>query len=322
MRHYLPRVALLLLLLLLAGTACNPLMPEQPPDDYAEPVEGEGEPATTTEAEPTAANEVNPDDGTPPAATATPRPSPTRTRGNLPDLGGRTITVGIDPSYPPMEYLDPESGMGMGFDVDLMYEIGSRLNATIAFDTSRGYDTIFDGLFNNETEILVSSIAVVDNVAEHVAYSDPYIEVGQVMVVRRETTLVTTTADLPRAIVAVQPGTPGEQAAQQAGVPEAQLVRYTAIDQAFTALGVGEVHVVVCDSAPAAWFVSQFPDRLRIVGAPFAPMNRYAIVLRNDEREVQQAINAALREMQADGTLQTLLERWHLDQAATIPATP
>lgn len=255
----------------------------------------------------------------PTALTASPSESDTPSVSPLADLAGQTLIVGSDTAYPPMEYVERETKRIVGFDIDLMYAIGAQLNATIEFRSFRDFDHILAALNRGDFDLVVSGVAVTTERTQVVDFSRPYLEVGQVVVVSAEQTGIAGVEDLPNArLVGVQQDTVGEAVARQAGVDAPRIQPYETIDLAFNGLISGGVDAVVADGPVAAWYVSQHPDLIKVVGEPFRTV-QYAIALQQGDTALQEALNGALQELEADGTLQRLLATWHLTEVATIP---
>lgn len=273
---------------------------------------GEAEPATepaATEADPTAETTGEAAESTDEVAAGDSE--------LVADLGGRTLVVGSDTTYPPMEFINDEQEI-VGFDVDMMNEIARLINAEVEFVTFPDFDAIFAALANGEFDLVVSSVSITEERDEIIDFSDPYLSIGQVIAVQEDNTTITGVEDLPNAeLVGVQGGTTGEQAALEAGVTEEQIRRYPTIDVAFQDLANGAVDAVVADGPPTAEYTSQI-EGIKVVGGPFTTEN-YAIALQQGDSELQDAINAALQELKDNGTLDQLMEKWNLQDVATLP---
>ena len=55
----------------------------------------------------------------------------------LPDLGGRTIQAVTENAYTPLNFADPKTGKGIGWEYDAVNEIGKRLNAKVDWSLSQ-----------------------------------------------------------------------------------------------------------------------------------------------------------------------------------------
>lgn len=233
--------------------------------------------------------------------------------GSVPDLGGRKVVVGTDATYPPMESVDAQSNQIVGFDVDVMNEIGKLANFTPEFQNT-SFDTIFTALQSKQFDAVMSSVTITDERKKIVAFSEPYITVGQVIVVQNDNTTITSAEALASAQVGVQTGTTGEEAALSVGnVPDANLRRYQTIDLAFADLANNTIDAVVVDSVPAADYSRQpqYEGKIKIVGEPFTTED-YGIAVQQGDTELLNAINAGIAQLKGNGTIDQLKQKYNI----------
>ena len=57
--------------------------------------------------------------------------------GELPDLGGKEVTVVTENAYPPLQFVDPKTGNAIGWEYDAMEEIAKRINITVVIENSK-----------------------------------------------------------------------------------------------------------------------------------------------------------------------------------------
>jgi len=241
------------------------------------------------------------------------------TQTTIPDLQGRVIVIGSDTTYQPMEYVDATTKEIVGFDVDVMKAIAQVINANVEFQTFPNFDAIFAALANKEFDLVVSSVSITEERKQYIDFSDPYLSIGQVITVQIGNTTIVSAENLAQAdLVGVQGGTTGEEAAKKAGVPEEKIKRYDTTDLAFQDLAIGAIDAVIADGPPSAQYTGQLSDKIKIAGEPFTTEN-YAIALQKGDTELKAAINAALKQLKADGTLQELMKKWNLQDVATTP---
>lgn len=224
------------------------------------------------------------------------------------DLKGRKVLIGTEAAYPPFESVDATTNQIVGFDVDLMGEIAKLINIQPEFQNA-AFDTIFAALQKKQFDAVMSSATITEERAKIIAFSAPYIEVGQIVVTLKSNTTITSYTDLATAAaVGVQTGTTGETASLKEGkVPDAKLKRYQAIDLAFADLANNAIDAVVADSPTVGNYVSQpqYVDKLQVVGAPFTTEN-YGIAVQQGDTELLNAINAAIAKLKADGVIDQL----------------
>ena len=193
------------------------------------------------------------------------------------------------------------------------------MNATVEFRTFPNFDAIFAALANKEFDMVVSSVSITDERKKIIAFSDPYLSIGQVISVGDSNTTITGQDTLKSAqLVGVQGGTTGEKAALAAGVPAEKIKRYDTIDLAFADLANSAVDAVIADGPPSAQYGTQYKGKVKAVGGPFTTED-YGLALQQGDTELLNALNAALKAAKADGSLDKLLVKWNLKDVAKLP---
>src|SRR5690625_3436626 len=100
------------------------------------------------------------------------------------DLGGATVQVGSDTTYPPFETVDSDGNI-VGFDVDVVNAICERVNCVAEFVTT-AWDGIFPALAAGEFDMVASGVTITAERAQIVDFTDPYFVVDQASTTRVE----------------------------------------------------------------------------------------------------------------------------------------
>ena len=229
--------------------------------------------------------------------------------GEAPDTGVATIRVATDATWPPMEFVNTEREI-VGFDIDLIKAVAQAAGFEVVIQNT-AWDGIFAGLANGDYDAVISSVTITAERAETMDFSTPYINAGQVLIVRQDQAAgVTTLADLAGEAVGAQIGTTGAfEIEAAAGVT---LRTYDELGLAIEDLAQGRIAGVVADTPIAADFVLQnetYSGVLQIVGEPFTE-ELYGIAVRKGNEAVLALINAGLEVVLADGTAEALETRW------------
>ena len=235
---------------------------------------------------------------------------------DLPDLGGKTISVAVENAYIPFNFIDPDTGEAKGWDYDVLTEICARLNCTPNF-----VETAWDGMIlavsNGEYDMAADGITIKPDRAEIVDFSEGYISLEQVLLARIDEDRFTD-ADSLKAnkdlMVGVQPGTTNYFVALDL-VGEDRLVTYETFPVAVQALIAGDVDVVVMDDVAGQGYVGVQSDKVKIVGDPLTATEELGFIFPRGS-DLREAVNAALDSMRADGTLDTLNNKWFLGTSA------
>ncbi len=122
-------------------------------------------------------------------------------------------------------------------------------------------------------------------------------------------------ADLDNKTIGVQLGTTGDIYASD--IAGANIERYKSGADAVQALKQGKVDAVIIDNEPAKVFVEKNSD-LKILEEEFA-VEEYAIAIKKGNTELTEAINGALAELKADGTMDAITANWIGDEAGNSP---
>jgi polar amino acid transport system substrate-binding protein len=101
---------------------------------------------------------------------------------DLPDLGGKEITVVTENAYPPLQFVDKD-GKAVGWEYDAMAEIAKRLNATVTYENI-SWDAMIPAVSEGQFDIGMTGITIRDDRKEKVDFSDAYMRSEMVMLVR------------------------------------------------------------------------------------------------------------------------------------------
>ncbi len=233
---------------------------------------------------------------------------------DLPDLGGETITIAIENAYPPFNYLD-EEGNPIGWDYDALNEICARINCTPEF-VETSWDGMILAVSNGEFDMAADGITITEERAEIVDFSQGYITLEQVLLVRADEDRFTETdaffAD-ESLLLGVQPGTTNYFTATEIlGEDNERLIAYETFPVAVQALIAGDVDAVILDNVAGAGYTGTNAERVKMTGAPLTATEELGFIFEKDS-ELRDAVDAALDSMEADGTLQELNIKWHVD---------
>jgi polar amino acid transport system substrate-binding protein len=245
------------------------------------------------------------------APAVTKAPASNEMTSEIPDLGGKTITIAVENAYPPFNSIDQSTNEGVGWDYDTVREICKRLNCVPDFSQA-AWDGIFPAMQAGEFDVLADGVTITDERKQIVDFSIPYVTVGQVLLVRADETrdVEAMKAD-ESALVSTQIGTTNEIVAKK-NFPEARVKSFEDFGAAVLALTSGDVDGVVIDTVSAAGFMREQPGVMKVDGT-----------LTSDEQlgfvfppgsELTASFDAALKSMQADGTLEQLNKKWGLVQ--------
>jgi polar amino acid transport system substrate-binding protein len=221
------------------------------------------------------------------------------------------IVIASDATWPPMEMVDQNKNI-VGFDVDLMNAAAKAGGFTVEFKNT-AWDGIFAGLDNGKYDAVMSSVTITDERKKTMDFSTPYINAGQILVVKSDVSGVEKLTDLAGKIVAAQIGTTG--AFEIDKVKDASKITaktYDEIGLAFEDLANGRVAAVVCDTPVAAQYALQndsYKGKLKIVGQAFTE-EYYGVAVKKGNTKVLALINAGLKKVMDAGENKAIEDKW------------
>lgn len=227
----------------------------------------------------------------------------------MPDLEGRTITVGSDTTYPPFETVNDE-GEIVGFDVDVVNAVCERVNCQAEFQTT-AWDGIFPALAAGEFDMVASGVTITPERDEVVDFTIPYFTVDQAIAVRvqdEDLTLEDFTSDDSDLTLGAQTGTTNAATAQDL-VGRDRVRLYDDFNSAIQGLINGDVDGVAIDDVTADAFVQQYAGELSVNIREVESGDQLGFAVQEGDPLVD-SLNAGIEAIRADGTLDELIEEW------------
>lgn len=237
--------------------------------------------------------------------------------GHLPDLDGREIVVVTENAYPPLQFIDPASGDAIGWEYDAMVEIAARINATITYENI-SWDAMIAAVSEGQYDMGMTGITIREDRAEIVDFSDKYMTSEMVMMVRGDEDRFADAAGFAAnddLLVAAQPGTTPFYVAVydvlDGDEANPRIKLFETFGAGVAALNAGDVDLVLTDGTAGNGYVEASDGGLKIVGEKLGTEDFGFIFPKGSD--LVEPINAAITDMEADGTLDALNTKWFLD---------
>jgi len=214
---------------------------------------------------------------------------------------GDALTVAIDDTYPPMEYVN-EDGELVGFDIDMAKALGEEMGVEIEF-ISTGWDGIFAGLAADQYDCIISSVSITKDRMPNMDFTNPYLANGQVIMVNPADSSIATMADLTGKQVGVQFETTADYAAQKVYEEVGfEIVAFDDMTVCLTAMKAGQIDCIVADMAVAIDAVMKDSDAF-MVSSVALTNEPIAIAVNKGNTKLVDDLNKALAAISDNGTL-------------------
>ncbi|GJL78881.1 MAG: hypothetical protein NPINA01_18700 [Nitrospinaceae bacterium] len=229
------------------------------------------------------------------------------------------IIMATDTNLIPMAFINDRNQL-TGFEPDLIQAIADRAGFEVEI-ISVAFPGLFGGLITGKFDLVMSSITILEERKERMAFSIPYLKSGLALVVRKDMEGIRSVEDLSdrNLIAGAQRGTTAYFYLEK--YPALKKKGYDIHGHAVTDLINGEVDAVLGESTGTLYYKNQQKDyfkKIKMVGEILTE-EHYGIVFRKEDTKLLAKVNAALTDLLKDGTVEKLHAKWDLGAAAQVP---
>ena len=214
------------------------------------------------------------------------------------------LIMSTNAAFPPYE-MTADDGSFEGIDVEIAGAIADKLGLELQID-DMDFDAALLAAQTGKADMVMAGVTVNKDRQAVMDFSDSYATGIQVVIVPEDSDIATVD-DLAGKQIGVQRGTTGDSYCTD-DFGDENVTRYDNGLTAVQALNNGQVDCVVIDNAPAQEFVAANPG-LKILDTEYANED-YAIGVAKGNTQLLDAINGAIADLKADGTIQSILDKY------------
>lgn len=221
------------------------------------------------------------------------------------------LLIATSPDFPPFENL--ENGEMVGLDIEIGKAVAEKLGLEPEF-VSLQFDSILTAVAaGTQADVGISGLTVDPERAKTVDFSDSYyVDDLSVAVMKNNADITADNADealnKEGVVIAVQSGTSGETYVKE-NYPKATVQPYGNSTDAFAALQSGQANAVCTNKAVVERMLANAYTDAQVVKS-IATGEEYAVAVAQENKALTAAINKALEELQADGTIDALVAKY------------
>ena len=229
------------------------------------------------------------------------------------------LTIGMDTSYAPAEFLAEDGKTPVGFDVDIAKALAQVFGLEADPETAN-FDSIIPSV-GSKYDIGISSFTVTKERLEAVDFVSHF-DAGSAWAVKKGNPNKIDTSDLCGKKVAVQTATMQETAANKMakqckadGKAEMDVISSKLQTDVTTNVVTGKADVFYADSPVAGYAIAQTDGELETLGKTegIAPEG---IVVKKGDQQMDEALQKALQKLIDDGTYMKILKYWGVQDGA------
>lgn len=231
------------------------------------------------------------------------------TAGELTTVEEGMLIMSTNAAFPPYEMTN-DAGEFEGIDVEIAQAIADKLGLELRID-DMDFDSALLAAQTGKSDMVMAGVSVTEDRLVNLDFTESYATGIQVVIVPEDSD-ITSVDDMTGKMIGVQRGTTGDlycsDTVENGGFGAENVTPYDNGLTAVQALMNGQVDCVVIDNAPAQEFVAANPG-LKILDTEYVNED-YAIGVKKGNTQMLDAINGALAELKADGTVQSIIDKY------------
>lgn len=214
------------------------------------------------------------------------------------------LIMSTNAAFPPYE-MTTDSDEFEGIDIETAQAIADKLGLELQID-DMDFDAALLAVQQGKSDMVMAGVTVTDERQNVMDFTDSYATGIQSIIVKEDSDIASVD-DLAGKKIGTQRGTTGYLYCSD-DFGDENVVAYDDGLTAVQMLNNGQVDCVVIDNAPAKEFIAANPG-LKLLDTAYVEES-YAIGVGKGNTELKDAINTALEELKADGTLQAIVDKY------------
>ena len=213
------------------------------------------------------------------------------------------LTMATNAYFPPYEYYEGDKIVGI--DAEIAAAVAEKLGLELVIEDME-FDSIITAVQTGKADMGLAGMTVTEDRLKNVNFSSTY-ATGVQSVIVKEDSDIASLDDLAGKMIGVQLSTTGDiYATDEFG--DDFVEQYNKGNDAVMALVSGKIDAVIIDNEPAKSYVAA-NEGLKILDTEYA-VEDYAAAINKDNTALLDAINGALEELTADGTLASIISKY------------
>ena len=224
---------------------------------------------------------------------------------------GGVLRVGTAGDYRPMSFLEPETGMYVGFDAELAEDLAASLGVRVEY-VHTSWPTLMEDTLAGKFDLAICGITITDSRKEQALMSDGYLNNGKTVLCRTEDADIYTSLEainLPLVRVMENPGGLNEQFARE-NLPDAQLLIHPVNQEIPALIAAGAADVMITEIMEAGYYVGEDPCLAApLIHEPFT-QGQLGVLMPKGSKDLLDYVNRFLALERESGRLDELAEKY------------
>lgn len=219
-----------------------------------------------------------------------------------------TLVAGMEGNWAPWSYHDLDTNEVIGYDADTARAIGEKLGVEVQI-VEAPWESLFAGLDDGRYDIVINGVEVTDERSEKYDFSEPYAYIHTALVVRKDNEEIKSFDDLKGKKTVNSIGSTYMELAESYGASAAGV---STLNDTIQNVIDGRADATLNADVSIYDYLNQQPDANIKIVATTEDASHVAIPIRKGDETAsfEKAVNAAIEEPKADGTLAELSEKY------------
>lgn len=219
-----------------------------------------------------------------------------------------TLVAGMEGNWAPWSYHDLDTNEVIGYDADTARAIGEKLGVEVQI-VEAPWESLFAGLDDGRYDIVINGVEVTDERSEKYDFSEPYAYIHTALVVRKDNEKIKNFDDLKGKKTVNSIGSTYMELAESYGASAAGV---STLNDTIQNVIDGRADATLNADVSIYDYLNQQPDANIKIVATTEDASHVAIPIRKGDETAsfEKAVNAAIEELKADGTLAELSEKY------------
>lgn len=218
------------------------------------------------------------------------------------------LVAGMEGDWAPWSYHDTDTDEVIGFDADTARAIGEKLGVEVEI-VEAPWESLFAGLDDGRYDIVVNGVEITEERSEKYDFSEPYAYIHTALVVRGDNEDIKSFEELKGKKTVNSIGSTYMELAESYGASAAGV---STLNDTIQNVIDGRADATLNADVSFYDYMNQQPDANIKIVATTEEASQVAIPIRKgeDTASFEAAVNAAIEELKADGTLAELSEKY------------
>ena len=210
--------------------------------------------------------------------------------------------------FPPFGSYD-KNGKLIGFDIDLINLIASKLNKKVSI-IEMPFNTMFVELQKNKVDLIIYALSITEERKKMVNFSDSYYLEKSVLIVRDDYNEIKSKNDINGKTIGIELGSSQDSFVEK-NFKNSKNIKYKNVATAILNLKANKVDIVIADNSNAISLLKGNKGCKIVKGISFEPTET-AIAFNKNNIKLLNEVNSILKEIKKNGELDELKKKWNL----------